>query len=863
MATAAAPSGLVAYRLRAELRGHASDVRAVVALPDGGFATASRDATICIWEPSRDGGSLPTESTRVLRGHDHFVVTLAVLPAGAEGGRTLLASGSADKTIRIWDPTTGECLCTMRGHTDAVCSLSAANGNRLVSSSWDKTARVWSIDAPGEESNVSTKCVATLIGHQTAVWDALLLPSTDVVVTCSADRTLKLWNVGSGTCISTVTGHTDVVRALAALPFGGLISVANDSSARLWKWEKPAGLTLSSMASDVHDGNFVYAVDARMLAGSGDSSAVTVASGGEDNTLRVSGVTIGSDGRTLNLQTVQTVTHPGSVWNVALAETGDLITGCSDGVARVFTRDSSRMASSDALQVFEASVAARQVSTKLIGGVDAKKLPLLSEALSTPGVKDGENRMVRRDDGDGAEVHVWSAADSKWSKVGDIVDGPGGGGGGGTSGSGGQVNGLRYDYVFDVDLGEGIPNVKLGYNRGEDTYLAAQRFIDTNSLNQDFLDQVATFIETQVGADATALTTAASSDPLTGGGRYIPRGNAGAAAGAAASNGSPLAAGRYIPGGGDATTAPSRPPPPPRKLIPHPDGFVTMSASDQLDKIRTKLTEFHATLGVASVSDAEIELVCNSLLPKLGGGGGGGGLRGTGPGAGVVSDEECAAIESLLAKWPTSQVFPVLDVARLVVATPSGAACLFGRRNGAALTHVLRHVSAAFPTDAAAMSGADAAAASKASGAVALLGCRFAVNLFHNRVVASTARTRQADILTTFGRTAGAASSPPRARDTFAMLLLNYAVALTEARAPASDRAPVLEAAVAGLRREREEPIAFRLGVALGTLMTGDDKAVTEAAMTLGAAAAVALVASLSPRCQQVATEIATLIAVD
>lgn len=102
MSTSAAPPGVVPYRLRAELRGHASDVRAVAALPRGAFATASRDATVCIWEPSADGGRLPTEPTRVLRGHDHFVVTLAVLPVGGEGGRVLLASGSADKTIRIW-----------------------------------------------------------------------------------------------------------------------------------------------------------------------------------------------------------------------------------------------------------------------------------------------------------------------------------------------------------------------------------------------------------------------------------------------------------------------------------------------------------------------------------------------------------------------------------------------------------------------------------------------------------------------------------------------------------------------------------------------------------------------------------------
>lgn len=50
------------------------------------------------------------------------------------------------------DPTTGQCVCILRGHADAVCSLSTADGNRLVSASWDKTARVWLLDATGEES---------------------------------------------------------------------------------------------------------------------------------------------------------------------------------------------------------------------------------------------------------------------------------------------------------------------------------------------------------------------------------------------------------------------------------------------------------------------------------------------------------------------------------------------------------------------------------------------------------------------------------------------------------------------------------------------------------------------------------------
>lgn len=60
---------------------------------------------------------------------------------------------------------------------------------------------------------------------------------------------------------------------------------------------------------------------------------------------------------------------------------------------------------------------------------------------------------------------MWSGAESRWVKVGDVVDGPGGSGGGNTRT--GEINGVTYDYVFDVDLGENTPTEKLGYNRGE------------------------------------------------------------------------------------------------------------------------------------------------------------------------------------------------------------------------------------------------------------------------------------------------------------------------------------------------------------------------------------------------------------
>ena len=60
------------------------------------------------------------------------------------GDGSRIASGSDDKTVRVWDVATKECVATLEGHTDnvmAVCSL--GDGLRIASGSSDKTVRVW------------------------------------------------------------------------------------------------------------------------------------------------------------------------------------------------------------------------------------------------------------------------------------------------------------------------------------------------------------------------------------------------------------------------------------------------------------------------------------------------------------------------------------------------------------------------------------------------------------------------------------------------------------------------------------------------------------------------------------------------
>lgn len=111
------------------LQGHNQAFMSLAVLPDGRLASGSNNRTIRIWD-------LVLGTSQVLEGHTNSVVGLAVLPDGR------LVSGSYDKTIRIWDLVLGTSQ-VLEGHNQAVMSLAVLPDGRLVSGSHDKTIRIW------------------------------------------------------------------------------------------------------------------------------------------------------------------------------------------------------------------------------------------------------------------------------------------------------------------------------------------------------------------------------------------------------------------------------------------------------------------------------------------------------------------------------------------------------------------------------------------------------------------------------------------------------------------------------------------------------------------------------------------------
>jgi WD40 repeat protein len=140
-----------------------------------------------------------------------------------------IAIGFRDHTIGIWRYQTQSMDCYWTGHKDTVSCLillpEEAEG-LVASSSNDNTIKIWSIG--------SSKCMRTLYGHHGLV-RAITALTNHRLASCSWDESIKLWNITTGACIMTFLGHTGWVHCIAALPDGRIVSGGQDRTLRVWE----------------------------------------------------------------------------------------------------------------------------------------------------------------------------------------------------------------------------------------------------------------------------------------------------------------------------------------------------------------------------------------------------------------------------------------------------------------------------------------------------------------------------------------------------------------------------------------------------------------------------------------------------
>ena len=200
------------------LTGHLSSIHSIGFSPDGQtLASGSADRTVKLWKLDS------TVARCSLSGHSSLINAVAFSPDGQ-----ILVSGSWDHTIKIWNLETKELIHTLCEHSGWIKSLAISpDGQSLASTSADKSIKIWDLGGG--------KVRATFCGHSGAVEAIAISPDGQILASGSADKTIKIWNLGSSDLQLTLDGHSDAVHSLTFSPSGQiLISASADKMIKIW-----------------------------------------------------------------------------------------------------------------------------------------------------------------------------------------------------------------------------------------------------------------------------------------------------------------------------------------------------------------------------------------------------------------------------------------------------------------------------------------------------------------------------------------------------------------------------------------------------------------------------------------------------
>ncbi|KUM63119.1 hypothetical protein ACN42_g4003 [Penicillium freii] len=292
--------------LQQTLEGHSTSVRCVSFSLDGRIiASGSFDATIKLWNPTT--GSLQ----HTLEGHLRCVRSVSFSP-----DNRVIASGSEDKTVRLWDRATGNLQRTFEGHLDSVqCIAFSPDGRFLASGSDDQTIKLW--------DTLTGALHRSLQGHLDSVTSVVFSPDCLLLASGSDDATIRIWDAVTGTLLhQPLEGHSAAINSVAFSPDCRLLATgSDDATTRIW--DTTMGTLLQTLEG--HSGCVDYVVFS--------PDGLRLASGSEDATVRLWDIATGILRQTLE-------GHSDWVTGVVFSPDGRLLVSASyDTTVRIWDTD--------------------------------------------------------------------------------------------------------------------------------------------------------------------------------------------------------------------------------------------------------------------------------------------------------------------------------------------------------------------------------------------------------------------------------------------------------------------------------------------------------------------------------------------
>eukprot|EP00429_Kryptoperidinium_foliaceum_P002024 CAMPEP_0176021228 /NCGR_PEP_ID=MMETSP0120_2-20121206/10303_1 /TAXON_ID=160619 /ORGANISM="Kryptoperidinium foliaceum, Strain CCMP 1326" /LENGTH=776 /DNA_ID=CAMNT_0017354339 /DNA_START=62 /DNA_END=2390 /DNA_ORIENTATION=- len=595
----------VEYELSQQLEGHDGPVRCCCVLGDGALITAGGkgDAQVIMWR--QDDAQRRFVAHKKLSLHQDYIFAMAASHSSPGGFYT----GSSDSTAMRWDAE-GNPVAQFLGHEKTVGSI-AERGSEVVTGSWDATLRVWDAASGSLKHSIEAGVHAISVA---------ILPTGDIVAG-SQDKSLRVFR---GTeCVHRVDGaHGEIIKAISTSS-SNMVTASNDNTLKMWSLDGSVMGTFEGHSSFVFD-----------VAHTSDNDSIISAS--DDCTLKVWSLE--------NYSIKQSILHGATVWQCAVLPNGDLLSACADNVARVWSRDPSRMAP-EAERQAQKEIAEQSVMAAY--GKGSSSVPMegtadISEMPSTIGKKNGEIKCFK--EGGSVFAYSWNAGGRTWDKIGEVV------------GSQSQKKSYEgdpvfpkgeYDFIFDVDMGPSRGIGRLPYNRDQNPMAVAESFCAREQIHKSNIDEIRKFIIENSGG---------------GGGASAAGGSSGA--------------------GAAPSATPSAPEPPQTALLPVMSPAVYKD-NINFEGLQKKLLEFNEAMGDDhKLTPVEVGHLTDAVAKLK---------------VGVTSEFKGAEKEVVFVKmkeWPTDKMFPVVDLWRAFLVHPVSSDYFKGSDRGTAfITQVLGFLS--------------------------------------------------------------------------------------------------------------------------------------------------------------------------
>lgn len=236
---------------------HPHEIRAIAFHPTGEPIATASGFTIRLYD-------IRGQELRRISGHTGSIRALAFSPDGKR-----LATGGDDKTIRLWDFSTGREVQRFSRHTQGITALVfVPQANLLASASRDQSIRLWDL-----RSGLEVEQFDAQAGN---VLDVAVSPDGKLLASAHFDTIIRLWDRETGKPIGQFIGHKQMVSALAFTREGDrLLSVSQDQTLRLWDIETRQELACAAQAGGINTLSVSPTGD-RVVIGGADRSVVVL-----------------------------------------------------------------------------------------------------------------------------------------------------------------------------------------------------------------------------------------------------------------------------------------------------------------------------------------------------------------------------------------------------------------------------------------------------------------------------------------------------------------------------------------------------------------------------------------------------------